>query len=97
MEEFLRLYTPYRGFARTASGEVCLHGQKVRPGEPITLHYTSANRDPEVFENPDDFVLHRPQCRGAHGVWEREASVRGNAAGEDVSGLPHHSRRRARF
>ena len=60
MEEFLRLYTPYRGFARTASKEVHLHGQTIRPGEPITLHYTSANRDPEVFENPDEFMLNRP-------------------------------------
>ncbi|CAJ2509980.1 Uu.00g058800.m01.CDS01 [Anthostomella pinea] len=59
LEEFLRLYTPYRGFARTASKEVCLHGQTIRPGQPITLHYTAANRDPDVFENPDEFVLHR--------------------------------------
>lgn len=60
MEEFVRLYSPYRGFSRTASKEVHLHGQTVRPGEPITLHYTSANRDPEVFDNPDEFVLGRP-------------------------------------
>ncbi|KAL1954746.1 hypothetical protein VTO42DRAFT_746 [Malbranchea cinnamomea] len=59
MEEFLRLYTPYRGFARTASREICLHGKTIRPREPITLHYTSANRDPAVFERPDEFVLHR--------------------------------------
>lgn len=70
MEEFLRLYTPYRGFARTASSEVHLHGQTIRPGEPITLHYTSANRDPDVFENPDEFVLHRPNV-AAHMAFGR--------------------------
>lgn len=59
LEEFLRLYSPYRGFARTVSHDVQLHGQVVRPGEPVTLHYTSANRDPDVFARPDVFVLHR--------------------------------------
>ncbi|KAH0444713.1 C2H2 type zinc finger domain protein [Colletotrichum camelliae] len=59
LEEFLRLYSPYRGFARTTSKEVCLHGKTIHPKEPITLCYTAANRDPEVFENPDEFVLHR--------------------------------------
>src|SRR5690554_408941 len=59
MEEFLRLYSPYRGFARTASKEVCLHGKTIQPKEPITLQYTSANRDPSVFPDPDKFVLHR--------------------------------------
>ncbi|KAK8060858.1 cytochrome P450 [Apiospora saccharicola] len=61
LEEFLRLYSPYRGFSRTVAPgrEVQLHGEVVRPGEPVTLHYTSANRDPDVFARPDEFVLHR--------------------------------------
>ncbi|KAL0930161.1 cytochrome p450 [Colletotrichum truncatum] len=59
MEEFLRLYGPYRGFARTTSKDVHLHGKTIHPKEPVTLCYTSANRDPEVFESPDDFILHR--------------------------------------
>jgi len=60
MEEFLRLYSPYRGFSRTVSKDVCLHGKTIRPREPVTLQYTAANRDPDVFENPDEFILHRP-------------------------------------
>jgi len=60
MEEFLRLYSPYRGFARTTSKDVHLHGETIRPREPVTLCYTSANRDPEVFERPDEFILDRP-------------------------------------
>lgn len=59
MEEFLRLYSPYRGFARTTSRDVPLHGQTIRPREPVTLCYAAANRDPDVFERPDEFVLHR--------------------------------------
>ena len=60
LEEFLRLYTPYRGFARTCTQEVTLHGRTIRPREPVALVYASANRDEAVFPQPDRFILHRP-------------------------------------
>jgi cytochrome P450 len=60
LEEFLRLYTPYRGFARTANRDVEIRGCPIAQGEPIALNFASANRDEEVFENPDEFILHRP-------------------------------------
>ncbi len=60
IEEFLRLYTPYRGFARTANRDVSIGGRPIREGEPIALLYASANRDEAVFENADQFVLDRP-------------------------------------
>jgi len=60
LEEFLRLYTPYRGFARTANRDVEIRGCPIRAGEPIALNYASANRDEEVFENADEFRLNRP-------------------------------------
>ena len=63
VEEFLRLYTPYRGFARSAKHDVILHGRKIRIGEPIALVYASANRDETVFPQPDEFRLHRPNIR----------------------------------
>jgi cytochrome P450 len=63
VEEFLRLYTPYRGFARSARREVELHGRKIQPGEPIALVYASANRDEAVFPEPDEFRLRRPNIR----------------------------------
>ena len=60
LEEFLRLYTPYRGFARTANRDVEIRGCPIRAGEPIALNYASANRDEEVFENAEEFRLNRP-------------------------------------
>jgi cytochrome P450 len=63
VEEFLRLYTPYRGFARSARNEVELHGRRIRPGEPIALVYASANRDESVFPEPNTFKLRRPNIR----------------------------------
>jgi cytochrome P450 len=59
LEEFLRLYTPYRGFARTATEPVEIRGRRIEPGEPIALVYASANRDEEVFPNADQFQLDR--------------------------------------
>jgi len=65
IEEFLRLYTPYRGFARTAVRDVEFGGRKIPAGEPIALVYASANRDETVFPNGTEFELHRPNL-GVH-------------------------------
>ena len=65
IEEFLRLYTPYRGFARTAVCPVEMGGRSIPAGEPIALVYASANRDEAVFEAGDQFRLNRPNI-GEH-------------------------------
>lgn len=62
-EEFLRLYTPYRGFARTVSHDVTLHGRRIPEGEPVALVYASANRDEAVFEDAETFRLDRPNMK----------------------------------
>jgi cytochrome P450 len=63
IEEFLRLYTPYRGFARTATKDVCIRGRDIPAGEPIALVYASANRDEDVFPNAEEFQLDRPNMK----------------------------------
>jgi cytochrome P450 len=63
IEEFLRLYSPYRGFARTAVRDVEIGGRAIRQGEPIALVFTSANRDEEVFPDPTAFDLERDNSR----------------------------------
>ena len=62
-DEFLRLYTPYRGFARTATRDVTIRGRTIPAGEPIALMYASANRDEDVFENASSFNLDRPNMK----------------------------------
>ena len=65
VEEFLRLYTPYRGFARTAVHDVEMGGRTIPAGEAIALVYASANRDEKVFPNGCAFELNRPNI-GEH-------------------------------
>jgi cytochrome P450 len=63
MEEFFRLYTPYRGFARTPTRDVEIRGRVIPEGEPVALVYASANRDEDVFEDGASFRLHRPNMK----------------------------------
>ncbi|KAL2194976.1 cytochrome P450 [Corynascus similis CBS 632.67] len=60
IEEFVRLFSPYRGFSRTVSKETVIHGHTIKPGVPITLTYSAANRDPTIFDEPNRFILNRP-------------------------------------
>jgi len=77
VDELLRLYTPNQGFARTATRDTEVRGCPVHEGEQVALVLTAANRDPEVFDDPDAFRPGRPtpqlafghgphKCPGAH-------------------------------
>lgn len=58
-EEFLRFFTPAPGDARTISEDNVLDGIQLREGDRLWLSWAMANRDPAVFEDPDDVVLDR--------------------------------------
>ncbi|AKH41956.1 cytochrome P450 [Altererythrobacter atlanticus] len=63
IEELLRLYSPYRGFARTTTRDYERHGRTIPAGEPVTMVYSSANRDERVFDDPDSFRFDRENIR----------------------------------
>lgn len=59
IEELLRLHAPNTGFARTPRRRVEMHGRTIEADEPIAVNYAAANRDPAVFDPPDQVVLDR--------------------------------------
>ncbi len=59
VEEMLRWWTPVMTFRRTASRAVRLADARIEAGDKVVVSFTSANRDPAVFERPDDFDLVR--------------------------------------
>ncbi|MGW2020169.1 cytochrome P450 [Streptomyces sp. NPDC001927] len=58
-EEIVRWATPVVSFQRTATQDTEIGGQKIRRGDRVGLFYSSANNDPEVFENPEVFDITR--------------------------------------
>jgi len=58
-EEFLRFFTPAPGDGRTIAADTEVEGVPLKKGERLWLSWAMANRDPEVFENPDEIVLDR--------------------------------------
>jgi cholest-4-en-3-one 26-monooxygenase len=59
VEEMLRWVSPLIYFRRTATRDVDLRGQRIREGEKVVMYYPSANRDEDIFENPDVFDVRR--------------------------------------
>jgi len=64
VEEVLRLNGPSKITARAAVRDTEVFGVRVTAGQRLVLLQASANRDPEVFESPEEF---RPErCPNAH-------------------------------
>lgn len=58
-EEIVRWATPVVSFQRTATQDTELGGQKISAGQRVGIFYSSANNDPEVFEDPGSFDITR--------------------------------------
>ncbi|GLF93917.1 cytochrome P450 [Streptomyces yaizuensis] len=58
-EEIVRWASPIMSFQRTATEDVELGGARIARGDRVGLFYSSANNDPEVFEDPGTFDITR--------------------------------------
>jgi cytochrome P450 len=72
VEEMIRWVSPVKHFMRTAMADTEIRGQRLAEGEAVLLLYPSANRDEEIFDDPDRFDITRDPNRhlafghGAH-------------------------------
>ena len=62
VEEVLRAYSPVT-MARRLGEDAEYNGCPMKKGERILMNFPGANRDPEIFENPDEVILDRQHNR----------------------------------
>jgi len=62
VEELLRAYSPVT-MARIVTEDVEYAGCPMKAGDKVLMNFPAANRDPEVFEDPDEVVLDRAHNR----------------------------------
>jgi cytochrome P450 len=65
VDEFIRMVSPVIYMRRTATADTELNGQLIREGEKVIMYYGAANRDPEVFAEPNQLDVRRPNA-GKH-------------------------------
>ena len=69
VEEFLRYFSPTQALARTVTHDVEFEGCQMVKGDRVLLAWSSANRDPAQFENPDGVNIERwPNRHAAFGI-----------------------------
>ncbi len=71
VEESLRMFPAFGHFARTATCDTELHGQKIRAGEKVVMWYPSSNRDETRYEDADGFDVERNAEHQAFGAGGR--------------------------
>ena len=61
--EIIRWQTPLAYMRRTALMDTNFHGKKIKTGDKVIMWYVSGNRDEEVIDHPDDFIIDRKNAR----------------------------------
>ncbi|MXP10655.1 cytochrome P450 [Pseudoblastomonas halimionae] len=63
VQECIRFQTPLAHMRRTATEDTELFGETIKAGDKLVLWYLSANRDEEVFDDPDRLDITRENAR----------------------------------
>ena len=61
--EIVRWQTPLAHMRRTAVEDFNLNGAAIKKGDKVVMWYISGNRDEEMIENADDFIIDRARPR----------------------------------
>jgi cytochrome P450 len=62
VEEVLRFESSQISWRRITTRDTTLGGHDIPKGTRILLNFASANRQPDVFDGPDEFDIHRPNA-----------------------------------
>jgi cytochrome P450 len=63
VSETIRWQTPLAHMRRNAKRDVELGGKIIKKGDKVIMWYVSGNRDEEVIENPNAYIIDRPNAR----------------------------------
>lgn len=63
LEEALRFESPVQLLGRIANRDLEFNGYRFKKEDTVTLSLGAANHDPEIFNDPDQFNLHRPNAK----------------------------------
>jgi cytochrome P450 len=61
--ETIRWQTPLAHMRRLCKEDTVLGGQHIKAGDKVIMWYVSGNRDERFMENPDAFIIDRPDVR----------------------------------
>jgi cytochrome P450 len=63
VHESIRMVSPVRYMRRTTKCDTQIGDQEIGPNEKVSLWYGAANRDPEIFTDPDKFDVTRENAK----------------------------------
>jgi cytochrome P450 len=63
VSETIRWQTPLAHMRRTATRDFELNGKMIKKGDVVVMWYVSGNRDEEVIENPNAYLIDRERPR----------------------------------
>jgi cytochrome P450 len=63
VSEIIRWQTPLAYMRRTATQDVELGGKTIKKGDKVAMWYVSGNRDEDVIDRPNEFIIDRKNAR----------------------------------
>jgi cytochrome P450 len=63
VSEIIRWQSPVAHMCRTAMRDVEVGGKQIKDGDKVCMWYISGNRDDDAFDNPNAFIIDRPDAR----------------------------------
>ena len=63
ISEIIRWQTPVSSMSRRVKEDIELGGKQIRKGDKVVMWFISGNRDDEVIENPNQFIIDRENPR----------------------------------